>query len=193
MDTHHIVIVEGRGAFPLDMLRYDSLTFLTPEDEEIAAKRGRRAIRLTTTYRRPLVWQARVARWESFSWHVAHQFKVDAPAKSDEPRLTPEIGFIPKKPEPDPRGPVAPTPNNLVTRLRSEAREHDGNGFFKSTSRVMREAADEITRLRVRSSAVAAELNDLCVFLESGPMTAVIRQQVEKARALLAKLGEGGQ
>jgi transposase-like protein len=56
--------VEGRGAFPDDMLRYDNAVFTLEADKDRAElKRERRIVTLRGPEPTP-------ARWESFGWRV---------------------------------------------------------------------------------------------------------------------------
>lgn len=66
--------VEGRGEFPLDMLRYDQSY---PKDESETGNliggepfnpRAHRRVRLSGIHHPG--WQPTAARWESFLWHV---------------------------------------------------------------------------------------------------------------------------
>ena len=59
--------VEGRGEFPVDMLRYDQCTFASPADEAEAGQGyvggHRRRVTLTSEKR-----AATIGRWDSFGW-----------------------------------------------------------------------------------------------------------------------------
>ena len=65
--------VEGRGAFPLDMLRYDRCFPRSETDANIAQDheniRTVRKVELTAL-ERPSYWQPCEGRWESFGWRV---------------------------------------------------------------------------------------------------------------------------
>lgn len=61
----HTFIVEGRGEFPADMLRYDECAPLHYADTEAMKKRGLRMVSLTSRKHTPTF-----ARWESFGWSV---------------------------------------------------------------------------------------------------------------------------
>jgi hypothetical protein len=58
--------VEGRGAFPLDMLRYDNCWPSTGQDVVNMESRELRKIRLSTVGPS----SPTVGRWESFMWYV---------------------------------------------------------------------------------------------------------------------------
>lgn len=63
-------IVEGRGEFPLDMLRYDRCFPRSETDANIAqGSQDRRAVTLTAL-ERPSYWMPCEGRWESFGWKV---------------------------------------------------------------------------------------------------------------------------
>ena len=67
MRHERLYVVEGRGAFPLDMLRYDSSTPTTAQDGDLAREGlRRRRVALTTCDRRAPT----IRRWESFAWRV---------------------------------------------------------------------------------------------------------------------------
>ena len=60
------VTVEGRGTFPLDMLRYDQCYPLKSDDAvNIATGKGERR-KVTLVSDKPFV----IARWNSFGWSV---------------------------------------------------------------------------------------------------------------------------
>lgn len=66
------VVVEGSGEFPLDMLRRDNCSFLTPADKDAAgdgyvSERRRVTLQLLSEDRH---MQPNVERWKSFDWTV---------------------------------------------------------------------------------------------------------------------------
>jgi len=64
----YILTVEGRGEFPLDMLRYEQAYPATERDSYRITERGKRQIELaiqTTRFFTPTG-----GRWESFGWKV---------------------------------------------------------------------------------------------------------------------------
>jgi hypothetical protein len=65
---HHIVAVEGRGEFPVDMLRRDDLTYhgLVP----LGFWHNPVRVTLATTYDRSAHWEPTYLRWASFGWRV---------------------------------------------------------------------------------------------------------------------------
>lgn len=88
-NIQHTYVVEGRGQFPLDMLRRDGADYATIGDTSAAhADRGLRRVKLVTTYDRPRHWQPLDARWRSFRWRVVEHngFDVaDVPAAPSAP------------------------------------------------------------------------------------------------------------
>lgn len=73
----HLVTVEGRSAFPIDMLRYDDCI---PADERSSGiisvsinpyvQREGETYRVEVRHSGLYHWQPTVGRWESFGWHV---------------------------------------------------------------------------------------------------------------------------
>jgi hypothetical protein len=60
------ITVEGKGIFPVDMLRWDQAAPVYPNDAaNILEPRARRTVRLNCYVR-----SATNARWESFGWNV---------------------------------------------------------------------------------------------------------------------------
>lgn len=73
-------VVEGRGEFPLDMLRYDQSTFASELDSLTAGRWGEpRAVRLRR-YTGDRLWTPGQKRWESFGWDCS---PVDARKYAD--------------------------------------------------------------------------------------------------------------
>ena len=73
----HLLVVQGRGIFPIDMLRYDKLTPYTERDStEIAASLTTHidgyALRTITLQRTcdNKRWRPTEGRWHSFLWSV---------------------------------------------------------------------------------------------------------------------------
>lgn len=64
-----MVTVSGIGSFPLDMLRYDGLEFLSQYDERIASRTYERSVDVVKK-EAPFRWYPTVKRWESFGWRV---------------------------------------------------------------------------------------------------------------------------
>lgn len=64
-DTRCDFTVEGSGAFPLDMLRYDECWPVDGEAVETMGGRHRRQVRLRSCKPRPTD-----GRWSSFTWEV---------------------------------------------------------------------------------------------------------------------------
>lgn len=67
-------LVEGRGRFPDDMLRYDVCEFASEADEEMAYK-GAPMIRRVTLRFLPGPGRKTTtnARWASFGWYVVQE------------------------------------------------------------------------------------------------------------------------
>lgn len=66
---YYQIIVEGRGIFPLDMLRYDNCFPARQEDVSlIEHNRDQRQIELASV--RDRLWDATEGRWASFGWPV---------------------------------------------------------------------------------------------------------------------------
>ncbi len=64
------LVVEGRGEFPFDMLRYDS-AFPYREEDSSKLKPGRHEMRRVVLCRRGVnALRSTVARWSSFGWQV---------------------------------------------------------------------------------------------------------------------------
>jgi hypothetical protein len=62
-------VVEGRGHFPDDMLRYDVCEYASVLDEGIArSSPDRRRVKLTYDSKRVLT----PARWQSFGWYIVN-------------------------------------------------------------------------------------------------------------------------
>ena len=59
-------IVEGRGDFPLDMLRFDMCWPRSADDAQAISGDGHRFVHLETAKRMGITF----ARWESFGWRV---------------------------------------------------------------------------------------------------------------------------
>lgn len=74
----HTFAVDGYGAFPLDMLRYDSSWPHTGDDagKLEAEDRDRRAV--TLCHIGPSYWVPTVGRWSSFGWSVVDHVKEPA-------------------------------------------------------------------------------------------------------------------
>ncbi len=73
--THtHTFTVEGRGAFPYDMLRYDQCFPLTGDDSANMQQHvtERRSVTLTRISDRS-AWLPTAARWSSFTWAVVNE------------------------------------------------------------------------------------------------------------------------
>jgi hypothetical protein len=67
--------VEGRGEFPLDMLRYDRCFPRTGEDADMMLRqpehlRSTRCVTLVALARDNRFWQPTEGRWLSFGWSV---------------------------------------------------------------------------------------------------------------------------
>lgn len=75
-------VVEGRGYFPTDMLRYDQCYPDTQSDSAAVGdgsyiEGARRVVLCTENYNKN--WQPNVARWASFSWRVLPEAALDEP------------------------------------------------------------------------------------------------------------------
>ncbi len=72
----HTITVQGSGAFPIDMLRYDSCYPLTESDSYQIALTGthpeyfRPPRTITVTREAHRHWLPTAARWSSFTWTV---------------------------------------------------------------------------------------------------------------------------
>lgn len=69
-NTARHIVVEGPGAFPIDMLRYDACSPRSePDSGAIAHRSERREVHLNA-------WGMHItpARWESFGWTVKGEF-----------------------------------------------------------------------------------------------------------------------
>jgi len=69
--------VEGRGNFPLDMLRYDRCFPRTGDDVMMMETqpeylRSPRCVTLLALSRESRYWQPTVGRWASFGWSVVN-------------------------------------------------------------------------------------------------------------------------
>lgn len=76
--THEIVSfqVEGRGSFPLDMLRYDQCWPAGPEDvAKMGLDREQRTVKLNRATHHRLHGPT-FERWRSFGWSVVPQSAV---------------------------------------------------------------------------------------------------------------------
>ena len=74
--------VEGRGEFPLDMLRYDRCFPRTGEDAEMMLTppdhlRSPRQVTLVALARENRYWQPTEGRWLSFRWAVVDVQPID--------------------------------------------------------------------------------------------------------------------
>ncbi|HTE37507.1 MAG TPA: hypothetical protein VK634_19765 [Reyranella sp.] len=79
-------VVEGRGQFPIDMLRYDQC-YPDSQDDSAAIGDGyvgstRRAVLCTDNVN--MNWQPNVARWASFNWRVLSEGALDQPRLIDD-------------------------------------------------------------------------------------------------------------
>lgn len=74
--------VEGRGEFPLDMLRYDECGFATDRDVVAAGGSATAPVRLVTLSFRTDASRhtPTIARWESFGWRILGTEKKSEPA-----------------------------------------------------------------------------------------------------------------
>lgn len=78
---YHIrYVVEGRGSFPVDMLRYDQSYPDTQSDSGAISdgswQEGSRRVTLCTDNVNPN-WQPKVERWKSFTWTVLPASALD--------------------------------------------------------------------------------------------------------------------
>jgi len=66
------ILVEGRGNFPIDMLRYDNCVPITETDAGAITSRGKKRLRRVALrmYRGTAHSSATYMRWESFGWTV---------------------------------------------------------------------------------------------------------------------------
>lgn len=82
------LVVEGRGTFPLDMLRYDSCCPATETDTShvngVVAEVRRVVLRRFSVSGQP----ATEGRWRSFGWRVVEERPGDDPPTEREPTPT---------------------------------------------------------------------------------------------------------
>lgn len=64
--------VEGRGYFPLDMLRYDACYPATSEDATNLAAKDFRKVTLIST----IIAEPTAGRWQSFGWQVTDKATI---------------------------------------------------------------------------------------------------------------------
>ena len=67
----HILEVEGQGAFPIDMLRYDGAHPASEQDSAAAFVVGKETRRVRVVhYSETPNWKPEYGRWQSFGWRV---------------------------------------------------------------------------------------------------------------------------